>query len=302
MVEEGLVNCEEVTQRLPWLFNHSLPAEEDQQARAHVGSCASCTRELDQVRLAAQVFGAHLSPASLVQLAWDRPLTEMDAGLAYRHLESCVSCSGELALARESRGLEAQARPRAFPAASMAWRWGALAAALPLAFVGGMAWRATPDSPSTAIAAAEKQGLQARIAALQSEIQREQERGLALKQQVGRLTGPQPNVPVVEVFPDSLALRSTRASQNRVVVGADAAWVVLLLSPEKARSGPVVVEVRDQSGSTIWRGSGLRPGPLGGYTLAVPSTLLPDGRYAIGIATPGGRTLDRYALEVSRAE
>lgn len=296
------MDCEQVRERLPWLLNHSLPAEEDQQARAHVGSCAPCARELDQVRLAAQVFGAHLSPGSLVQLAWDRPLTGLDADLAHHHLESCASCSEELALARESRGLEAQARPRASPAASMAWRWGALAAALPLAFVGGMFWRVTPDSADTATAAAEKQGLQARIAALQSEIQREQESGQALKQQVGRLTGPQPNVPVVEVFPNSLALRSARPSQNRVVVEAEAAWVVLLLSSGKARSGPVVVEVRDQSGSTIWRGSGLRPGPLGGYTLAVPSTLLPNGRYAIGISTPGGRTLDSYGLEVNRAE
>lgn len=296
------MNCEQVTERLPWLLNLSLPAEEDQQARGHVGSCASCARELEQVRLAAQVFGAHLSPGSLVQLAWDRPLTGLDADLAHRHLESCASCSEELALARESRGLEAQARPRASPAASMAWRWGALAAALPLAFVGGMLWRVTPDSADTAAAAAEKQGLQARIAALQSEIRREQESGEALEQQVGRLTGPQPNVAVVEVFPDSLALRSARPSQNRVAVEADAAWVVLLLSSGKARSGPVVVEVRDQSGSTVWRGSGLRPGPLGGYTLAVPSTLLPNGRYAIGISTPGGRMIDRYPLEVSRAE
>ena len=297
------MNCEQVTERLPWLLNHSLPAEEDQQARGHVGSCASCARELEQVRLAAQVFGAHLSPGSLVQLAWARPLTELDADLAHRHLGACVSCSGELALARESRGLEAQARPHASPTASMAWRWGALAAALPLAFVGGMFWRATPDSADLAARESEKQALETRISDLQTEVRRAQENGQALKQQIDRLAGPQPNVPVVEIFPDSLTLRSTQASQkNQVVVAADAAWVVLLLGSEKAPRGPVVVEVRDQSGSTVWRGSGLRPGPLGGYTLAVPATLLPNGRYAIGISTPGGRMIDRYPLEVSRAE
>jgi hypothetical protein len=286
---------------LPWLLNHSLPAEEEQQARAHVGSCASCAGELEQARLAAQVFGAHLSPGSLVRLAWNRPLTEIDADLAHRHLESCASCSGELALARESRGLETQARSRASPTASMAWRWRALAAALPLAFVGGVIWRATRDSADTATAAAARQRLQSQVADLQSEIRREQESGRALKQQAGRLAGPQPNVPVVEVFPDSLSLRSARASQNRVVVEAEAAWVVLLLSAGTARSGPVVVEVRDQAGGTVWRGSGLRPGPFGAYTLAVPSTLFPDGRYALSICTPEGRTIDTYALEVSRA-
>jgi hypothetical protein len=108
---------------------------------------------------------------------------------------------------------------------------------------------------------------------------------------------------VVEIFPDSLTLRSTQASQkNQVVVAADAAWVVLLLGSEKAPRGPVVVEARDQAGKVVWLGSGLRPSPLGGYTLGIPSSLLPTGRYAIAISTQGGQTLDRYAIEVRRAE
>jgi hypothetical protein len=299
MVEERALDCEYVKERLPWLLNRSLTAEADEQARAHVGSCASCARDLEGVRLAAQVFGAHLSPGSLVQLAWDQPLGGIDADLAKRHLESCVSCSGELALARESRGLEVQTPPRTSPTASMAWRWGALAAALPLAFAAGILWRTTRESSP---GAAEKERLQSQIADLQSEIRREQESGQALKQQIGRLADPQPNVPVVEVFPESLAVRSARTSRNRVVVSADAAWVVLLLGSGKARSGPVAVEVRDQAGSAVWRGSGLRPGPFGAYTLAIPSSLLPNGRYAIGISTPGGRPIDSYHLEVGRAE
>ncbi len=294
------MDCQNVAERLPWLLAGSLPPEEDRQARAHLASCASCAKELEDVRLAAQAFGAHLSADSLVELAWDRPLSRIDADLAQRHLESCASCAEELVLIRESRRLEAQARPRA-TRAPVVWRWGALAASLPLAFVAGVLWRAAGGSGDVTFNGADRERLETQIADLRAEARRAQENSQALKQQIDRLAGPQPNVQVVEIFPDSLALRSARSSQNLVVVEADSAWVVLLLGAENAPAGPAAVEVRNQAGEVVWRGSGLKPGPLGGYTLGVPSVLLPDGRYTIATSRQE-QTLDRYALEVRRKQ
>lgn len=295
------MDCQQVTDGLPRLLSGALPAEEDRQARGHLASCASCAREFEEVRLISQVVAAHLPAGTLVDLAWDRPPTGIDAGLARRHLEGCAACAEELALTRESRGLEAQAQRRSSTSVPLVWRWGALAAGLPLAFVGGLLWRTARDSADLAARESEKQALETRISELRTEVRREQEDGQALKQQIDRLAGPQPNVPVVEIFPDSLALRSAQASPNQVVVAADAAWVVLLLGSQKAPSGPAVVEARDQAGKVVWRGSGLRPSPLGGYTLAIPSSLLPGGRYVIVVSTQEGQTLDRHTLEVRRA-
>ena len=302
MVEEGQLDCQQVTDGLPRLVSGALPAEEDRQARGHLASCASCARGFEEVRLISQLLAAHLPAGTLVDLAWDRPPTGIDADLARRHLESCAACAEELALTRESRRLEAQARRHTSTRGPLVWRWGALAAGLPLAFVGGMLWRTTRDSADITARESEKQALETRISDLQTEVRREQEDGQALKQQIDRLAGPQPNVPVVEVFPDSLTLRSTQASPNQVVVAADAAWVVLLLGSQKASSGPAVVEARDQAGRVVWRGSGLRPSPLGGYTLAIPSSLLPGGRYALVLSTQRGQTMESYALQVRRAE
>ena len=299
------MGCEQVAERLPWLLTGALDPEEDREVRAHLAACSECQRDLQEIRLAAEVFEAHLPAGAVVDLAWDRPPAGIDEDLARRHLDRCASCAEELALARESRCLEREpaGRPRVSSFPSAAWRWGALAARLPLAFVGGVAYRAGRDQASLAALQSEKGQLEVRLGDLQQQLDRGRVDGQALKQQVDRLAAPQTNVAVVEVFPGTATLRSAQATEGiQVTIAAEATWLVLLLNLEKTPTGPAVVEVRDQTKRVVWQGGGLRPSPLGGYTLAIPSSLLSSGRYAITLSTGEGRPLGTYALSVRRTE
>jgi hypothetical protein len=305
MSEERPVDCPYVAERLPWLLTGALNPEENRTVRDHLVSCPTCQGDLQSARLAAEVFDAHLPAGVVVDLAWNRPPAGIDPDTVRRHLERCPSCAEELALARESRRLESEGETRhrtlSFP--SGAWRWGALAASLPLAFIGGSAWRATRDAAGLVSLESEKRHLEARIGDLQGRVERSQVDGRALQQQVDRLAAPQPNVTVVEALPGATTMRSAQGSgETRVTIAAGATWVVLLLNLEKTPAGPAAVEVRDQTERVIWRGGGLRPSSLGGYALGIPSSLLPQGRYEVALLTPEGRALGVYSLRVLRTE
>ncbi len=305
MSVEPQVDCPFVSERLPWLLTGALDPEEARQLRAHLASCPTCRRDLHSARLAGEVFEAHLPAAVLVDLAWNRPPGGIEPELARRHLERCPTCAEQLALARESRRLESEAEaPSRVPSfASAPWRWGALAAVLPLAFVGGAVWRASRDSAHLASLQVQKRNLEARVGDLQGELERGQVKGRVLEHQVERLAEPQPNVAVIEVFPNSSAMRSVRsAGESQVTMPADAAWVVLLLNLERTPTAPATVEVRDSARAVIWQGAGLRPNQLGGYTLAIPSRLLPQARYEVTLFTPARTPLAVYSLRLRQTD
>jgi hypothetical protein len=155
MNEVDGVSCQEAAERLPWLLNGTLGDEESRSVREHVRGCAACRRELEEVRQAARVFGAHLPAQTLVDLAWDRAIAPADADLARRHLESCAACADELALVRASRQAEAESAAAApmehtvvpFPIRAARRpalaRYAGLAASVLIALLAGVMWRTT---------------------------------------------------------------------------------------------------------------------------------------------------------------
>ena len=64
---------------------------------------------------------------------------------------------------------------------------------------------------------------------------------------------------------------------TRIELPPRAELVKLLLSP---KGTPTHVELIDAGGKVLWQASGLVEQPLGGYTVDVPSSLLPRGRGA----------------------
>ena len=283
-----MMACDEVVDRLPWLLNGSLEGDERDAVRAHVAACRACARQLEETRQAFAVFGAHLPSAVVVDLAWERPVTGLPASLVEGHLASCPLCADELALARESRRLEAESDvPRAAgrrPAVVRFAEWGgSLAAGLLLGLWWGGALERKPlPSPSATVSTAPQERPSPRP---------EQE-------ELERLRAPEPNLPIFELLPSDHVERSGGAGRE-VIVPASARRVVLLLASETgARSADL--EIRSAGGEKVWSGTGLVPGPLGAYSIGVPSALLPDGRYEIVLRPAGGRA-SRYELDVRRS-
>src|SRR5688572_24470403 len=95
-------NCDDATERLPWLLNGTLGDEEREAVREHLTQCASCRRALEDTRLAWETFDQHLPTEDIVALAWG----ETSNAALEEHLESCPRCTAELELARMSRSLE----------------------------------------------------------------------------------------------------------------------------------------------------------------------------------------------------
>lgn len=95
-------NCDDVTERLPWLLNGTLGDEEREAVREHLRQCASCRRALEDTRLAWETFDQHPPTEEIVALAWG----ETSNAALEEHLESCPRCTAELELARMSRRLE----------------------------------------------------------------------------------------------------------------------------------------------------------------------------------------------------
>lgn len=329
------MSCHEAAELMPWLLNGSLDPDEDRDVREHLRTCASCRRELGETRWAAAAFGAHLPASVLVDLAWGRPPASLDPDLAQRHLQGCPSCADELAAVRESRDAEAEADRspaaavtpgrRAFPRRPPVLRYGALAASLVAAFGAGVLWRESrlgiepppPASPvpPTPTADDDRRRLEERLAELQGEVKRLQGSGsalegelrdmrearAALEREVQRLGAPQPNLPVVELFPGGLSPRSPDAKPTVVVIPPGVGFVALLLNAERVRGEPASVEIRDGQGTAVWSGRELTPSPLGGYTLGVPASLLPDGRYTVSVRTRDDGPVETFPLQVRRA-
>ena len=280
------MDCDTASGLMPWLINRTLePAEADEFER-HLEGCAVCRDDLEQARRAAAVFSAHASAEAIVDLAWERD--PGDGGLARRHAETCPACAEDLALARESRRAEQEPPARA----AQAWRrarWLTLPATLAAGLLIGVALprpqpgATSPPPPSVSPVEAEVARLRASIASLQA--------------QVDALRAPELNLPVIELLPVALTRGSPTPGGTEVVVAEGARQVALLLVADAAAAAPAAVEIRRAGGEVLWQADGLRPNPLGAYTLGVPASLLAEGEYAVVLRPRGARAVE-YRVRV----
>jgi hypothetical protein len=286
------MDCEATSDRLPWLLNGTLSEMESENARAHLSLCPRCRREMEETRRAAAVFGAHVSTADLVDLAWDRPVAE--TALVHGHLESCRDCAQDLALARESRAREdAPDLPSRRGAALRFGRYLALPSSLAAGLLLGLWWggdRAPAPAPTP----------DPRVPALVAEAARLREASERLQADLEEARAPHVNVPVAELLPANLARRSSDAPPvGEVLVPAGARVVTLLLGGDGVAPRPAALEIRNRQGDVVWSGSGLRAGALGAYTLTVPTALLTEGEYVLTLRPDGARART-YELRVRR--
>jgi hypothetical protein len=295
MNEAGGMVCAEVAELLPWFLNGTLKPSDVQRIRSHLESCPSCRGDLGRTQWASSVFGAHVPAAALVALAWNLPAEGLDLDLCRQHVKSCQACAEELALVRESRELESadEARPAARQLRP-ALRWGSLAAALAVGFGAGLlSLRLTVHRP-----AQEARRLAGRVDELDAQVRRLQEAEARLRGEVRRLEAPEINLPIVEALPDSAGPRSQKPPGARVLVPTGARLVAFVLSSGRA-AGPAAAELRNPQGEVIWRSSGLQPSRLGGYALALPTSLLKDAEYTITLRPDTGGP-ETYSVRLER--
>lgn len=281
------MDCDAISERLPWLMAGGLEAAEAERVRAHLGGCPRCRAEMEETRRAADVFGAHLSTATLLDLAWDRPLDGLDPALAQRHLDSCADCDEELALLRESRRLESTPAAPVPEARRTRWPLIALPASLAAGLVVGV-WSGqrllTQPAPGS-------DADRLRASALETEVGRLRGTIESLQSQARRVELPRLNLPVFEVLPGSLVRRGASDDGNVVVLPAGATEVVLLLSADGPAEAPASLTIQDAAGREAWRGDGLRFGPPGGYVVAVPAAMLPEGAYLLTVRPARGAAI-----------
>jgi hypothetical protein len=294
------MDCEAASERLPWLYAGSLAPEEAAALRLHLEGCPRCRAEMDETRRAAAVFDAHLPTAVVLDLAWDRPVAALPADVVRAHLETCAACGEDLALARESRRLEAQTPGAATvrplrPAGRSGWRVAALPATLAAGLAAGALWgRGTAPPP------AQPQTNGPGVSALESEVARLRQAVTDLEARARASAGPRLNLPIFELIPGALIDRGAPVGGNDVAVPADAGEIALFLTADAPAAGGASLVLKDAAGREVWRADGLRYGPPGGYVVTLPASLLPDGAYVVTVRPARGKDA-AYHVRVRRA-
>jgi hypothetical protein len=282
------VQCPDVVERLPELLNGSLPPDVREEVQSHISACLSCLSEWNETRLGAAVLGGHLPTDAIVALAWDRPLGSLDMDLAQQHVSTCPECAIDLALARESRLREEQTtlRPRRgsrrFVPAALA------AGAAVLAFGTGISWEAARSRRNLAGAEAERRETAERLSITESALERARDAESQLRADLDRVRSPQLNLPILELLPGSSRARQAGTAESVLTIRSDDVFVALVLSVSLDR--PLTAELRNDKGVTVWKGAGLRPSPLGGYTIGIPAALLPEGRFSLALVAIDGHS------------
>jgi len=270
------LDCRTVAELAPWVLNGSIAGRERDLVREHLQGCAPCRRELREAADLLELAEGH-PPAALVA-AWACGEEVPDAVELEHHLEGCPACREEVELIRENAALATFARPVAAPVplgrSLRRWRWtaaAAAAAALALAVVAVM------GRPTVPVEQLERRLAQAvaRIAALEA---------------------PRANVPVVELLPASLALRS---GDGVASIPRNAPTATLILVSAGPLEGSYRLRLLDRDARELSVLEGVEPGPEGDLTVTLTPSSLPSGELVLErVPAAGAEPVERYRLLV----
>lgn len=275
------MNCEAVIERLPWLLNRSLSADEEQAVRDHVAGCNACREDLERTGWHWEAIRCHLAPEILVAHVAGERVEGLAGEVITAHLAACESCSEErdlLAAGREAvERLPAQVRTGTGLLTGNGWRTLAIAASL----------------FGVAVLAGWFQ---------QQSVVRKLRRGAAAAAISGPVETPTLNVPIFELVPGA-DLRGA-GEPTEILLPAGARAVTLILLPGRVpHQVPLSVKILDTAGRTAWSGAGLVRSPLGDFTLALPTSIMKPGRMSLQIyAGDASEPAERYDIIVRRAE
>jgi hypothetical protein len=208
------------------------------------------------------------------------------------HVIGCPACAADFRLLREMHEAAQNAeRPRRRP-------WLPAAAAAAAFAIGLLLGRGsstpvpTPDDSPARLAEARR-----RLAEHESEL-------AAVRRELDSAGTPAVNVPIVDLEPGRA--RGTGDAEAELRLPPGARWVTAVLTVSGSVSGGEhMLEIRGERSRTVWRGDGLVRSRFGTFTVAVPSRLLPPGRYEFLLSRPTRdgppRVVQTYHLVVRSA-
>lgn len=323
------MDCQRAAELLPWLMNGTLQEDERRELEDHLKECPTCQAEAAETAFAGRVFRQHIPVEALVAYASGGPPEGLDRDLLEEHLAGCDDCAEELALVQESLGLAEEGAAPVVPlptrrrAVSPFWQHAALAASLVgLVALGGWLWSLQEQRALEATLAARQEAMERERreaeAALQDRLARleEEREGLAqqaeelasrleetrqeiprLQEEIAALATPRANPWITDLFPQEMVLRGGREpAPQEVPSGVPLA--VLILHPEdpgdRTPYAAYELEVLDPEGRRLWRTREIERQPQGDFTVALPTTWLPQGRLSLrlyGVSDKGERSL-----------
>ena len=259
------MDCQTVSERLPWYLNDTLDAEEHRAIADHLADCAHCREELEESVFAFELFGQHPSAEDLTEYARTGNVSESDAIEA--HLGSCESCARELHLIRESlRHLEGEEREedeipsRRRPAPFYAW---AVAASLLLCL--GVGWFFTHRE-------LDRIRLRLNTLVMQTRVQSDAD-------------DPRLDYRIKDLFPREAGTRNAPGQTIAIPSDGEIGLVLSLHSQLPPDDGAWRLEVRSGN-RLLWEQSAVARDPEGNITLLLPARFLTHPRLTILLYAP----------------
>lgn len=121
----------------------------------------------------------------------------------------------------------------------------------------------------------------------------------ALETEIGELSQPQLNPSIIDIEPDHL--RGGEDARTIDVQRGARFFNVILAIAANERFPDYALEIRDAKGAVLWRGAGLRRTEYDTFTAALPSRLLPAGRYelrVLGLRGTREKLIQTYAVRI----
>ncbi len=319
------MDCERVNELLPWFLNGSLGANERHAVSEHLAKCNKCRKELQQAAFAGAVHQQHIPEQMLVDYAYDQLSEPSDVELVDQHLAICNECSEQLALVNESRQLSDadenvvsfhEEAPLHKSRTLRVWQYAAIAAGIVGIIALGALWR---SSRQVGNMNEQQLALNRRIEALETDNERLRRAGLQpieqleqakkeiedLKTQMKDISAPQANIPVIEIFPQELAVRGSTQPVEQIQIPRETKSLTLILNSQAMYQGKnLTLEILDSAKNVVWQQDGFIRHKTSDYTLNIPADLLSTGNYTLNVYGTAGkqrRKIETYRIKVDKA-
>lgn len=250
------MNCPEVTERLPWLLNDTLPSTERSEVLSHLETCEACRLQLQDTAGVLEAMDDHPAAERLVEYVFGTGMEIPERVSIGRHLATCPRCSQEVDLLTQSH--------KQMPSQSI-WnlRYISIAAILAItASVGILLSRVWQESRQ-------------REAVLEAQVR-------SLEEQLGRINRPSAVGLVVDLLPLNTRQRSSAAAPATPTTAAAVETTFLLNSrlPQNATGCAIRLLSENQE---VWSSPQATRGTGGEFLVRIPAGFLKPGPYRLTI-------------------